>query len=253
MRGLYKYPQTAYPYGRLVEENGRRGRRDPELELLQTGAFDESRYWDVAVEYAKADTDDILIRITASNRGPEPAPLHLLPTLWFRNTWSWKDGAGRPRLSRGAGSPVPAILAEHHEIDGVHRLHCEGRPEPVLHRERVERAPALGRRQCLPLREGRHSRARRRRPSRGGEPGGRGDEGGGALSPDGGGRRERGPPAAPGEGAGRGRRGPGRLRGLRARPGRSTTSIASSRRGGGRPTSSTPTSSRHASPRTASA
>src|SRR5678815_2441035 len=73
MRGLYKYPQMAYPYGRLVEENGRRGRRDPELELLQTGAFDESRYWDVAVEYAKADTDDILIRITASNRGREAA------------------------------------------------------------------------------------------------------------------------------------------------------------------------------------
>jgi hypothetical protein len=129
MRGLYKYPQTAYPYGRLVEENGRRGRRDPELELLQTGAFDESRYWDVVVEYAKAATDDILIRITASNRGPEAAPLHLLPTLWFRNTWSWKDGIGRPRLSRGASSPVPTILAEHYEMDGVHRLHCEGQPD----------------------------------------------------------------------------------------------------------------------------
>jgi hypothetical protein len=89
MKGLYKYPQLAFPYARLVEENRRRGRVDAEFELLDTGIFDESRYFDIFVEYAKASPNDMLIRITAANRGPEPAPLHLLPMLWFRNTWSW--------------------------------------------------------------------------------------------------------------------------------------------------------------------
>jgi hypothetical protein len=89
MRALYKYPQVAFPYDRLVAENRRRGKTEPEFELADTGIFDESRYFDVFVEYAKASPDDILIRIAAANRGPEPAVLHLLPTLWFRNTWSW--------------------------------------------------------------------------------------------------------------------------------------------------------------------
>src|SRR5579883_3070298 len=89
MRMLYKYPQTAFPYSQLVEENARRGRQDPEFELLDTGIFAEDRYFDVFVEYAKNSPEDILIRITVHNRGPQPAPLHLLPTLWFRNTWSW--------------------------------------------------------------------------------------------------------------------------------------------------------------------
>jgi hypothetical protein len=89
MKALYKYPQAEYPYARLVAENRRRGKTDPEFELLDTGAFDESRYFDIFVEYAKASPDDVLIRITAANRGPETAELHLLPTLWFRNTWSW--------------------------------------------------------------------------------------------------------------------------------------------------------------------
>src|SRR5215470_17430910 len=92
MRGLYKYPQAEYPYAELVEENRRRGRRDLEFELLQTGVFDQGRYFDVAVEYAKASAEDILIRITVTNRGPEPAPVRLLPTLWFRNTWAWDPG-----------------------------------------------------------------------------------------------------------------------------------------------------------------
>src|SRR5712675_428455 len=89
MKGLYKYPQAEFPYAWLVEENGRRSRNDPEFELLDTGVFQDDRYFDVFVEYAKAGTDDILIRITAINRGPDAATLHLLPTLWFRNTWSW--------------------------------------------------------------------------------------------------------------------------------------------------------------------
>jgi hypothetical protein len=90
MKALYKYPQAEFPYDQLVQENGRRGKTDPEYELLDTGIFNEGRYFDVFVEYAKASPNDVLIRITAVNRGPESAVLHLLPTLWFRNTWSWR-------------------------------------------------------------------------------------------------------------------------------------------------------------------
>ena len=86
---IYKYPQAAFPYDQLVAENRRRSRNDFEYELMDTGVFDEDRYWDVQVEFAKIDPEDILIRVTASNRGPEAAELHVLPHLWFRNTWSW--------------------------------------------------------------------------------------------------------------------------------------------------------------------
>jgi len=130
MKGLYKYPQAAYPYAWLVEENGRRGRRDSEFELLDTGVFDDNRYFDVFVEYAKAGTDDILIRITVSNRGPEAATLHLLPTLWFRNTWSWDHGTKRPTLSRGRSAGRTAVVvAEHPDLPANYRLNCEGDPE----------------------------------------------------------------------------------------------------------------------------
>src|SRR6185436_158877 len=101
-RALYKYPQGAFPYERLVQHG--RGKGDPEYELVDTGVFDDQRYFDVFVEYGKASPDDQLIRFTVCNRGPEPAPLHLLPTLWFRNVWSWgRTGEGygpRPRISR---------------------------------------------------------------------------------------------------------------------------------------------------------
>ncbi len=130
MQGLYKYPQAEYPYARLVEENTRRGRHEPEFELLDTGVFDENRYFDVIVEYAKAATDDILIRITVWNRGPERAPLHLLPTLWFRNTWSWDYGAERPKLTRGYSSHGEAVIqAEHSALPHPYRLACEGAPD----------------------------------------------------------------------------------------------------------------------------
>src|ERR1700689_4485257 len=89
MKALYKYPQAAFPYDSLVAENRRRSRLDPEFELADTGIFKGNRYFDVVAEYAKGNTDDILIRITVANRGPEAATLHLLPTLWFRNSWSW--------------------------------------------------------------------------------------------------------------------------------------------------------------------
>lgn len=89
MRALYKYPQAEFPYARLVEENRRRGLLQPEFELTDSGAFDGNRYFDVFAEYAKASPNDLLVRLTVHNRGLERAPLHVLPTLWFRNTWSW--------------------------------------------------------------------------------------------------------------------------------------------------------------------
>src|SRR2546422_10593719 len=89
MKYLYKYPQAAFPYDALLAENRRRDRRAPEFELIDTGVFDSDRYFDVVVEYAKASPDDVLVRITATNRGPDAAELHLLPTLWYRHTWSW--------------------------------------------------------------------------------------------------------------------------------------------------------------------
>ena len=102
MKYLYKYPQAEFPYAKLVEENRRRGRRDLEYELINTGVFDEDRYFDVVMEYAKATPEDLFIRIQVVNRGPDPAELTLLPTLWFRNTWSWGLDARRPRMREGA-------------------------------------------------------------------------------------------------------------------------------------------------------
>ena len=129
MRALYKYPQAEFPYTRLVEENARKGRREPEFELLDTGVFEENRYFDVVVEYAKAGTDDILIRIRAINRGPDAAPLHLLPTLWFRNTWSWERGVMRPTLWLTQGGGAPNVVAEHPSLPEPYRLVCEETPE----------------------------------------------------------------------------------------------------------------------------
>ncbi|MGH7791684.1 MAG: MGH1-like glycoside hydrolase domain-containing protein, partial [Thermodesulfobacteriota bacterium] len=97
MKSLYKYPQAAFPYTQLVDENRRRTKGDLEFELMDTGVFDDDRYFDVFVEYAKNLPDDILVKISVVNRGPEEATLHLLPTLWFRNTWSW-NGSEKPSL-----------------------------------------------------------------------------------------------------------------------------------------------------------
>src|SRR6266852_5888279 len=129
MRMLYKYPQAAFPYAQLVEENRRRGKNAPEFELLDTGVFAENRYFDVFVEYAKADVEDILIRITAVNRGPQSAELQLLPSLWFRNTWSWGRDLRRP--SARAATCVPgSVCAElQHWQYGKRWLLCAGSPE----------------------------------------------------------------------------------------------------------------------------
>jgi hypothetical protein len=122
LKALYKYPHAAFPYQRLVDENRRRGKAEPEFELIDAGAFDESRYFDVTAEYAKAGAEDVLVRVTVANRGPEAASLHLLPTLWFRNTWSWgRTGEGywgKPKIWRASEGDLEA----EHESLGRYRL-----------------------------------------------------------------------------------------------------------------------------------
>ncbi|MGH9787159.1 MAG: MGH1-like glycoside hydrolase domain-containing protein, partial [Candidatus Acidiferrales bacterium] len=132
MKFLYKYPQAEFPYGRLVEENRQRGKREREFELMDTGVFDDDRYFDVFVEYAKAGAEDVLIRITTHNRGPEAAELRLLPTLWFRNTWSWNGAAERPRVAKGKSPKGTAVLEAEHMQYGRRRLVCEGAPEVLF-------------------------------------------------------------------------------------------------------------------------
>ncbi len=128
MKYLYKYPQAAFPYAHLVEENRRRGRKDPEFELMDTGVFEENRYFDVFVEYAKAAPEDILIKITAWNRGPEEAPLDLLPTIWFRNIWSCGQKHARPNLRRAADAADCRIVELHENRYGKRWLLAEGAP-----------------------------------------------------------------------------------------------------------------------------
>ncbi len=129
MKCLYKYPQQAFPYAQLVEENQRRGYQDPELELLDTGIFEGDRYFDVFVEYAKNSPDDILIRISVTNRGPEEKTLHLLPTLWFRNTWSWGYTQEKPSLKQlPSDNDFSTIEATHSEL-GNRWLYCQGAAE----------------------------------------------------------------------------------------------------------------------------
>jgi hypothetical protein len=113
MKYLYKYPQAAYPYEDLIKTNRERNRDQPEYELLDTGVFDDNRYFDIFVEYAKADAEDILIKITVCNRGDQAAALHVLPTLWFRNTWSWQGGGSKPLLSKIQNSKQSIIHVEH--------------------------------------------------------------------------------------------------------------------------------------------
>src|SRR5206468_3540913 len=125
MKFLYKYPQREFPYQDLVESNRKRSREELEYELLDTGAFAEDRYFDVFLEYAKSDPEDILIRVTVHNRGPETARLRVLPTLWFRNTWSSSENTTRPVLREGGPG---AIEASHREL-GTYVLYCDGRPE----------------------------------------------------------------------------------------------------------------------------
>jgi len=135
MKMLYKYPQQAFPYTQLVEENQKRGYHDFEYELLDTGIFAEDRYFDVTVEYAKAGADDLLIRINVSNRGPESASCVLLPTLWFRNTWSWgyeagpmNDVPGKPQMSLAGDTAIKAV----HPALGTYHLYAEGAEQVIF-------------------------------------------------------------------------------------------------------------------------
>ena len=134
MKYLYKYPQTAFPYLQLIEENRRRSRLEPEFDLIHTGCFDEHRYFDVFVEYAKTSPEDVCIRVQVVNRGPEPAELTVLPTLWYRNTWSWGSDVRRPRFR--AGKPVDdcSVIDTVHDYYGLRRLLCDGHP-PLLFTE----------------------------------------------------------------------------------------------------------------------
>src|SRR5262249_38019111 len=121
-------PQREYPYSHLLEESRRRGIGQPEYELIDSAAFEGNRYFDVFVEYAQAATDEVLMRITVENRGPEPADIHLLPQIWFRNTWSWKAGRNRPALTLASAQ---TIRAQHAGL-GTYFLHADGQPEGIL-------------------------------------------------------------------------------------------------------------------------
>ena len=145
MKYLYKYPQAAFPYADLVETNRRRNREETEYELLDTGAFHEDRYFDTFVEYAKESPDDILIRITVHNRGLEPAEIHILPTLWFRNNWaSWiAKPAAKPILKQIDGPAGASTIAATHDEMGAYHLYCEGNA-PLLFTENSTNHAKLG-------------------------------------------------------------------------------------------------------------
>src|SRR5262249_27816289 len=124
LKMLYKYPQREFPYARLVEENRDRSPQQPEFELLDTGIFDDDRYFDVFVEYAKADPDDLLMQVTVHNRGADEAVIHLLPQLWFRNTWSWKGQSPKPKLAVAG----PGAIEAHHPKLGTYFFYADNDP-----------------------------------------------------------------------------------------------------------------------------
>jgi mannosylglycerate hydrolase MGH1-like protein/glycosyl hydrolase family 63 len=143
MKYLYKYPQAAFPYAELVNENRRRDRRSLEYELIDTGVFDENRYFDVFVEYAKGGVENILIQIKVINRGPDPAVLHLLPTLWFRDTWSWDSTNPKPNLLEVKDSS-PLTVEVDHPMMGTRLLCCEGSPELLFTENETNRLKLYG-------------------------------------------------------------------------------------------------------------
>jgi hypothetical protein len=133
MKMLYRYPQAAFPYASLVEENRRRTKADPEFELIDTGALDDDRFFDAVVEYAKEGPDDVFARITVTNHGPQAATIDVLPTLWFRNTWSWRAGSEKPQIAR-EDSRVPGVdvlVAHHNDFEDYH-LYCDAAREVLF-------------------------------------------------------------------------------------------------------------------------
>jgi hypothetical protein len=150
MRMLYKYPQAEFPYAQLVGENRLRGREQPEFELLDTGVFAEGRYFDIYAEYAKCDVEDILIKITAVNRGPEAASLHLLPSFWFRNTWSWGKDLRRPSARVATNVPESVCAELEHWQYGKRWLICAGQPELLFTENETNNARISGGRNRTP-------------------------------------------------------------------------------------------------------
>jgi hypothetical protein len=136
-RMLYKYPQAEYPYDRLVRENARRSRREPEFEIFDTGIFDDDRYFDVDIEYAKASAEDILLRLTIHNRGPEQSEIHVLPQVWFRNTWSWFTTGRKPSLELLGND----VVVEHPKL-GVYAIQFD-RPDEIKFCENETNGPRL--------------------------------------------------------------------------------------------------------------
>ena len=189
----YKYPQRAFPYEDLVATNARRGKQDMEYELLDTGIFDEDRYFDVVVEYAKGAHDDILMLVTAHNRGPDAASLHLLPTLWFRNTWSWGGEVERPAVTAVDGGAARAVAPG---AGGVAAARRRLGGAAVLRERDQQRAP-VRRPELLGARQGRDQRLRRRGPRRRRQPGSHGHEGRRPSPAGAGAGRERLDPGAP--------------------------------------------------------
>jgi hypothetical protein len=149
MKYLYKYPQQEYPYARLVEENRRRNKQEPEYELLDTGVFDDNRYFDVFVEYAKADSEDILVCISVANRGPESASLDVLPTIWFRNTWSWDKNEPRPFMQAGNRGRQQVIQLSHPRY-GERWLYLEGTPRLLFTENETNSRRLYGLENALP-------------------------------------------------------------------------------------------------------
>src|SRR5688572_4826543 len=128
MKWLYKYPHAAFPYDDLIQGNARRTRQDYEYELIDTGVFDEDRYFDVEVEYAKSSPEECFIQITVTNRGPETAAIHVLPTLWFRNTWSWWSGPEQPILTLAKAPRGTSLVAASHPELGARWFYCDDTP-----------------------------------------------------------------------------------------------------------------------------
>ena len=155
MKCLYKYPHHAFPYEQLVAENRHRSRDEPEYELLDTGIFEGDRYFDVFVEYAKAAPDDILMQITIANRGSEAKSIHVLPTLWFRNTWSWQDEAQKPLLKVLKSDRSMNIIEATHPTLGKRWLY--GEAQPLFTENETNYHLSLRGRKCLSLHKRRHS------------------------------------------------------------------------------------------------
>jgi hypothetical protein len=150
MKYLYKYPQLPYPYSQLVQTNRKRTRDELEFELIDTGVFDGDRYFDVFVEYAKASPEDILIQISAVNRGPEPAELHILPHLWFRNTWWIKSDAPSPVLSKATAPDGLCAIHANHSLLGERTLYCQGSPELLFTENETNRQRLFGEENSTP-------------------------------------------------------------------------------------------------------